>query len=287
MENFITPVEDAFYQQLTFKNIGVYTPAQQETLRHSRVIILGLGGVGGMAAMLCARMGIGHITGVDPDIFEVSNLNRQMFAYTDTLGKYKTQSAEKELLRINPYLSHQFLTQEVAPDNVIDLIKGHDVVIDGLDNMFARVCAHRAAKTLGIPSIAMSGSPPQRGWISTFLPTGIEYEEALNLPSKGQILNSSTEKLLQEVKYKRAQYSVSQGAPKEWADDYCQGKASWLITPIRASLLATFSVHAAIEVLTGNSLFAEAPESLLIDLNHEQPIRLAKPGSGFWQAEHF
>ncbi|HBI03388.1 MAG TPA: molybdopterin biosynthesis protein MoeB, partial [Paenibacillaceae bacterium] len=80
------------------KNIGVYSEQEQERLKNAKVIIFGLGGVGGMEAILCARMGIGHVTGVDPDEFDISNLNRQMLSSIDGIGRPKARMAE-ELLK--------------------------------------------------------------------------------------------------------------------------------------------------------------------------------------------
>ncbi|MFA6036877.1 MAG: ThiF family adenylyltransferase [Legionellales bacterium] len=283
-----TPENSAFYQQFTQKNIGVYSHAQQERLKQARIIILGLGGVGGLEAMLAARHGVGHITGVDPDTFETSNINRQMFAYTDTLGESKAAVAERELKRINPELRGEFLSISVDEHNAHELIAGHDLVLEALDDMCARVCVHRAAQKLGIPSISMSGSPPHRGFISSFLPGGIDYETLLGLPSQGKPLTDEIKKSIREVKNKRAQYSVQLGAPQSWADDYCEGKAGWIITPIRAALLATFSVHEAIQILVGLSPLAAAPKALLIDLdNLESPVRVASPEHGVWPAEQF
>ena len=172
-----------FYQEMTKKNIGVYTQEEQNRLYYGKVIILGLGGVGGAIAMLCVRSGIGSISGVDPDTFEVSNLNRQAFATIESLGQSKSETAKKCLLEINPHLNVCFTYAAINEDNAEELLKGHDVVIEALDDMPSRIIAHRAARKLGIPSIAMSGSPPHRGFVITFLPEGIDYETALNLPT--------------------------------------------------------------------------------------------------------
>ncbi len=282
------PQPSDFYKEFTQKNIGVYSETQQNRLKDARIIILGLGGVGGFEAMLAARHGIGHITGVDPDTFETSNLNRQMFAYTDTLGEPKAAVAERELKRINPELKGEFHAISVDEHNAQDLIAGHDLVLEALDDMCARVCVHRAARALGIPSISMSGSPPHRGFISSFLSGGIDYETLLGLPSQGKPLTPEVKQAIRAVKNKRAQYSVTLGAPQSWADDYCVGKAGWIITPIRAALLATFSVHEAIQILVGLPPLAAAPKALLIDLdNDDSQVRVASPEQGIWPAEQF
>ena len=275
-----------FYNEVTKKNIGVYTIAEQTKLKNSRVIIFGLGGVGGMETILAARSGIGHITGVDPDIFELSNINRQMIAMTSTIGEYKSESTEKYIKDINPFISTDFHSIKVTEENVDELIKDHDLVLEAIDDMPSRIVVHRAAKKHGIPSISMSGSPPHRGFVSSFFPDGISYEDALNIPTKGKLMSDpEIANLVYDIKKKRAQYSVSKGAPQQWADDFCDGKAGWIITPIRASLLASYSCHEAIQILIGQKPLATAPKGIYIDMdNLTNPVEVIDPKSGYWEA---
>src|SRR3990167_6853273 len=107
-------MDDEFYFEMTKRNIGVYTRSEQENLRKSKVIIFGLGGVGGMEAILCARAGVGHISGVDPDSFEISNINRQMLATTTSIDKSKSITTQEHLKDINPYLSTKFHSIKVT-----------------------------------------------------------------------------------------------------------------------------------------------------------------------------
>lgn len=278
--------ENDFYSEMTKKNIGVYSTEEQTKLRHAKVIIFGLGGVGGMESILCARAGIGHISGVDPDIFETSNINRQMLAATSTLNEYKSRVTEKHLKDINPHLSTNFHNISVTEDNVHELMNGHHLVLEALDDMPSRIVVHRAAQALGIPSISMSGSPPHRGFVSTFLPGGISYEDALNIKTQGKAISDPmVTDFVQNIKKKRAQYSVSRGAPQAWADDFCAGKAGWIITPIRASLIASFSCHEAIQILIGRTPLAIAPKGILIDMDDwVKPVSVVNPEKGYWEA---
>ncbi|WP_186647764.1 HesA/MoeB/ThiF family protein [Fluviispira vulneris] len=280
--------EAEYYSEMTKKNIGVYSHKEQEMLANSKVIIFGLGGVGGMEAILCARAGIGSLSGVDPDTFEISNINRQMLAFCSTIDVAKSISTEKYLKDINPYLKSRFYQVKVTEENVDDLIKGHDVVLEALDDMPSRIIVHRAAKKHGIPSVSMSGSPPHRGFVSTFIPDGIDYETALNIPTHGKkISDPSVHEFVQNLKKQRAQYSVEKGAPKEWADDFCAGKVGWIITPIRASLLASFSCHEVIQLIIGKKPLALAPKGILIDLdNLLYPVSVQTPSQGYWEAIH-
>lgn len=275
--------DDELYYEIVKRNIGVYTREEQERLRHSKVLICGLGGVGGMEAILCARMGIGQITGVDPDAFDLSNINRQMLSSYETVGIPKAEVARRTLKAINPLIHVQTHSVKIDEENALELMQGHDLVLEAVDDMPSRVIIHRTARELGIPSVAMSGSPPNRGFVSSFLPGGVPYEVALNLPGMGERLtNQELRRQIAEVKHKRARYSVTMGAPADWAEDYVAGRTGWLITPVRAVMLATFSFHEAVQILTGRQPIAAAPKGLLIDLDGPQPIRVADPPAGGW-----
>lgn len=275
---------DTFYQEMTSRNIGVYTKEEQEMLRKARVLVCGLGGVGGYEAILCARMGVGNITAADIDSFEVSNINRQMLASSATLNKPKAVVAEKTLKEINPTMNVRTVIARVDEDNAVELVQGHDVVLEAVDDMPSRVIIHRTARELGIPSIGMSGSPPSRGFVSSFFPDGIPYETALNLPGMGKRLtDAELRQQIADVKKKRAWYSVEKGAPAWWAQNYCDGKDGWIITPVRAHLLALFSFHEAVQILTGREPLARAPKGVLIDMNDMMnPVRVAEPPQGGW-----
>lgn len=277
---------DEFYYEVTKKNIGVYTKDEQARLRDSRIIIFGLGGVGGMESILCARSGVGHISGVDPDVFELSNINRQMMAMSSTVNKHKSVETEIHLKDINPFLSTSFHNVRVDEGNVDELIKDHDLVLEALDDMPSRIVVHRAARALGVPSISMSGSPPHRGFVSSFFPDGISYEDALNIPTHGKsISDPDVVQFIHDIKKNRAQYSVSKGAPQSWADDFCSGRAGWIITPIRASLIASFSCHEAIQILIGQNPLAPAPKGIYIDMNNlTNPVNVINPECGHWEA---
>ncbi|PFF16864.1 molybdopterin biosynthesis protein MoeB, partial [Bacillus anthracis] len=75
--------------------------------------------------------------------------------------------AEQVVKDIHPYISTNFIQTRVDEDNVSELIKGHDIVVEAVDDMPSRVIIHRTARELGIPSVGMSGSPPTRGFVST------------------------------------------------------------------------------------------------------------------------
>jgi tRNA A37 threonylcarbamoyladenosine dehydratase len=96
------------------RNIGVYTKEEQAILqKKKKKIIFGLGGVGGYEAILFFTYGDwASLTGVDPDVFEISNINRQMLATSRVIGKAKAKVAEEVVTDIHPYLSTNFLQKK-------------------------------------------------------------------------------------------------------------------------------------------------------------------------------
>jgi adenylyltransferase/sulfurtransferase len=110
----------------------------QRRLAASRVLVLGLGGLGSPAATYLAGAGVGHLTLVDPDSVEVSNLHRQILHRSTGIGLAKTESARQSLQALNPEIeivSHQ---GRLAGSQLVAAVRGADVVVDGTDNFESR-----------------------------------------------------------------------------------------------------------------------------------------------------
>ena len=135
------------------KNMNSLTGQEQEKLAGCRVFVAGCGGLGGYIAELLARVGVGRLTIADGDVFVESNLNRQLFAAADTLGKSKAVSAAERLALVNPLVTceaiHGFLTKE----NAGRLLAGHDIAVDALDGAASRALLLEAAEKSGIPLV--------------------------------------------------------------------------------------------------------------------------------------
>ena len=131
-----------------FKRNSLSCPEQLRLLQ-SRVSIIGCGGLGGRIAELLARLGIGHLVLTDPDIFSESNLNRQIFCTTQTLGLNKIEVLARELGSINPTLEftlniNKFNKESIATANI---------VVDGLDSPAARKCLSALCQKQNIPLV--------------------------------------------------------------------------------------------------------------------------------------
>ena len=125
----------------------------QLKLKNSKACLLGVGGLGSPAAMQLAAMGVGHLRIVDRDVVELTNLHRQHLYGVDDVGYPKVEAATKRLQRLNPYVEIEPLVLSVNETNAEDIVRGMDVVIDGLDSMVARYAINRACMKLGVPYV--------------------------------------------------------------------------------------------------------------------------------------
>lgn len=129
-----------------------------DRLRGKRVTVFGVGGVGGAAVEALVRTGVGRIRIVDGDVVAPSNLNRQLIATVDTLGRSKVEVARERLLQINPELEIEAHHCFFLPENGTALIEGSDYVVDCIDTVTAKLFLIEKAVSLGIPVISSMGA---------------------------------------------------------------------------------------------------------------------------------
>jgi sulfur-carrier protein adenylyltransferase/sulfurtransferase len=128
----------------------------QLKLLDSRVLLLGAGGLGSPAALYLAAAGVGTLGIVDNDVVDLSNLQRQVAHANDRVGMPKVDSAEMSIEAINPDVKVEKHAVRLGPDNVMDIIRDYDVVVDGLDNFPTRYLLNDASVRLGIPVVSAS-----------------------------------------------------------------------------------------------------------------------------------
>lgn len=148
---------------------GIITKVEQDYLKGVKVCVIGCGGLGGYVIEMLARFGIGHLTLVDGDVFQVSNLNRQILSLTQTLGKSKAFTASERIEAIDPEIQVNVVATYVDEENVTDIIRGHQVIVDALDSNATRRLVLQACKILKIPCVhgAIAG---WYGQVSTVFP---------------------------------------------------------------------------------------------------------------------
>ncbi len=127
--------------------------AGQQKLLESKVLLLGAGGLGSPAALYLAAAGVGNLGIIDMDVVDASNLQRQILHNMDRIGDRKVDSAKKTLTLLNPDVVVTTYDQRLGADNILDIIDGYDVIVDGTDNFPTRYLLNDAALKKKIPVV--------------------------------------------------------------------------------------------------------------------------------------
>jgi molybdopterin/thiamine biosynthesis adenylyltransferase/rhodanese-related sulfurtransferase len=125
----------------------------QIKLLDAKVLLLGAGGLGSPAALYLAAAGVGTIGIIDMDVVDESNLQRQILHNLDRIGDRKVDSAKKTLTSLNPDINVLTFDTRLGADNIMNILDGFDVVVDGADNFPSRYLLNDASVKLGIPVV--------------------------------------------------------------------------------------------------------------------------------------
>jgi molybdopterin/thiamine biosynthesis adenylyltransferase/rhodanese-related sulfurtransferase len=187
----LSPEQRNRYQRhLLLPEVGM---AGQAKLLDSKVLLLGAGGLGSPAALYLAAAGVGTIGIVDMDEVDASNLQRQILHNLDRIGDRKVDSAKKSLTAMNPDVDVVTYDTRLSADNVMELIAGYDVIIDGADNFPSRYLLNDASVKLGIPVV--HGSIFRfEGMVTVFDPKrGPNYRDMVPEPPPADLAPSCAE----------------------------------------------------------------------------------------------
>lgn len=154
------------------RNIGPLTEDEVRSLRTKKVLVAGCGGLGGHIIEMLLRVGIGGIAAADGDVFDETNLNRQLLSAPSLVGKSKAAAAADRAAYVNPDVRFTAVTEFITEGNVTELISGCDAVLDALDSVPARKLLATACEKAGVPLIHGAIS----GWTA---------QAALSLPGDG------------------------------------------------------------------------------------------------------
>lgn len=135
------------------RNRQAISVSRQLTLFRSRVAVIGCGGLGGYVIEELARLGVGTIVAIDPDVFEEHNLNRQILSTPATLGRAKTEAAAARVAEINPAVTLIPMQVAYSPENGGELLHGANVIVDALDSIPTRLSLAETCTELGIPMV--------------------------------------------------------------------------------------------------------------------------------------
>jgi tRNA A37 threonylcarbamoyladenosine dehydratase len=185
----------------------LYGDAALARFRAAHVCVIGVGGVGSWVAEAFARSAIGHITMIDLDNLAESNINRQIHALTDTLGKPKVTALAERIAQINPFCRVTEIEDFVTADNLDQMIGSgaYDYVIDAIDNVRAKTALIAYCRAQGINLITIGGAGGQID------PTRIEIRD---------LCRTEQEPLLAKVRKRlRAEHGFPRGTKNKFGID--------------------------------------------------------------------
>ncbi len=141
------------------RNMDTFTVEENLKFKDFKVCVIGCGGLGGYIIEELGRLGIGRITAIDSDIFDETNLNRQLFSTVNQIGKHKVDAAFLRMKEINPDVELIPVCTMLTDTNCADLIRDNDLIVDALDNIPTRLLLERYCEELKIPLVhgAISG----------------------------------------------------------------------------------------------------------------------------------
>ncbi len=213
------------YGDFTTRNIGFITEEEQQRLRGARVFVAGVGGMGGAAVACLVRCGVGHVEIADMDVFEVSNLNRQIFANLDTVGVEKTAATKSAIERINPTCEVIVHHGHTWPGQLEEILGRVDVVINGCDDVRATIALMRKARDLGKTVIdAFASTLPN---VYVVRPGDPRPEQLFDYPSARLALDRLDDDVVRGCARKEIEWVMTQSST---ADHVVMARAAEMIT---------------------------------------------------------
>lgn len=201
------PVDDIDFERRFGGIARLYGNDALTRFGQAHICVIGVGGVGSWIVEALARSAIGHITMIDLDNVAESNINRQIHALTETVGKAKVTALAERIAQINPYCKVTEVEDFIAPDNLDMMIgKGrYDYVIDAIDSVQAKTALIVYCRDKGIPLITIGGAGGQID------PTKIEIRD---------LSRTEQEPLLAKVRKRlRAQHGFPRGTKNKFGID--------------------------------------------------------------------
>src|SRR5207245_1275060 len=144
---------ERYSRHLLLPEVG---PEGQQKLLDARVLLLGAGGLGSPAALYLAAAGVGTLGVVDDDVVDLSNLQRQVIHANDRIGVPKVDSAEQTINSLNPDVKVVKYQTRLDASNIMEIIEGYDVIVDGVDNFPTRYLLNDASVRLKVPVVSAS-----------------------------------------------------------------------------------------------------------------------------------
>jgi molybdopterin-synthase adenylyltransferase len=135
------------------RNMNALSPEENQRLKDFHVVVVGCGGLGGYIIEMLARLGIGALTVIDGDVFDETNLNRQLLSSEPNIGKPKVQAAVERIAQVNSLVKVNPIHGLLTAENGLAMISGTDLVFDALDNVSSRLILETLCEKAGVPLV--------------------------------------------------------------------------------------------------------------------------------------
>ena len=260
------------YSEAFSRNIGWITRDERVSLRHKRIAIAGMGGVGGTHLLTLARLGIGAFNIADFDTFDVANINRQVGATVSTVGLPKVDVLEKMARDINPELDIRIFPNGVDATNLPQFLDGVDLYVDGLDffAFSARQATFAACTDSRIPAI--TAAPLGMGAaLLNFIPGKMTFEAYFKWGDR-----SDSEKALRFLLG-----LAPAGLHRPYLVDPSAvnlGEKRGPSTIMACQLCAGIAATEALKILLGRGPIMAAPHGMQFDAYRNKLVRTWRPG---------
>lgn len=253
------------------RNLGWITHREQAKLKESCVAVAGLGGAGGLTAVTLARLGVGSFKLADPELFEVTDINRQTGASWNTAGLRKTEVIRRMILGINPEASVETFPQGVTLENITSFLEGANLAVDGIDLFKPRAKllffkASREKKIFAITSCPLGFGAS----LLVFSPDGMSWEDYMGISpdmDDRELVLRSLFGLSPSV------LALTYAGPEVLDLERLRGSTVAPALTLVASLAAT----EAVKILTGKGEIRFAPHVFQIDLINQKAVRKYYP----------
>jgi molybdopterin/thiamine biosynthesis adenylyltransferase len=262
------------------RNIGWLTEAEQETLRHKRVAIAGVGGVGGVHLTTLARLGISRFSIADPDRFELANFNRQAGAVMSTLNRSKVDVMAEMARDINPQCEIRVLEGGVHAGNVHRFFEGADLYVDGLDafafearELVFAYCADHGVPATTVAPLGMSAA------LMNFLPGRMTFEQYFQLSGR-----SSAEKAIRFLVGFAPSLLHRRYLVDSTRVDLASGRGP--STGLSCMLCAGVAAGEAVKILLGRGKVWAAPHAIQFDAFRNRLAHTWRPGGNRHPLNH-
>jgi molybdopterin/thiamine biosynthesis adenylyltransferase len=251
------------YEDLFERNMGIFTDAEQARIRDARVVIVGCGGIGGVVAVALARSGMQNFVLMEYDTYSLSNMNRQIACFSDTLGMNKAQVVRDSILKINPECKITIYEKALTGDEIDDVIRMGDVIMPAADDWAISITLLGRCKELGVPAI-MSYPVGALGRVSTFMPDSPYAAECLAMPFACSI--DDLRAFQNDPDHRRVllYYQTQGGWRQDWFDQWVDRKKPHAQMCTIVWITATLAAQEILKLVSGKWKPVIAPRYWLV-----------------------